>query len=170
MLLGGAVACREEPLPVPPPPRAGDDPRFDGRPPRLTWNILQRDPFQDPYGFVIVRNDDPFPWTMLDQIRLSIVTPNAPPIERRGLTTQGWIELRCPPPPAVPAGSVLVIPYQSCAAPWEGFYDYDPVRSVHGRPTPRLPADPHARTWSLRLVAREGALEIDLGDGPQLLR
>jgi hypothetical protein len=162
LIFGGSVGCRQEPLPLPSPPqRAADGAPFDGPPPRLRWNIVERKEFGRPNALLMLRNVDSFPWTMLDQIRLSIVTPNMPYIPRRRGSSEHWIELRCSPPPSVPPGGLLVIVYEMCDAPWEGFYD----GSVKTRPGNR-PDDPDARAWSLRLVAREGVLEVRLGEGP----
>jgi hypothetical protein len=167
LVVGSTAGCSDEPLPVPAlPQKSADDPWFDERPPLLKWDFLKRGAFQSPNATLVLRNKDPFAWTMLDQIRVTVVTPNAPRIRRRRMTIERSVELRCPPPASVPPGGLLVIAYKSCVVPWEGFYD----GTVRIRPSSNTLDDPEARAYALRVVAREGIVSVDLGDGPRIFR
>src|SRR5437588_2767340 len=75
LTLSGAAACRDVPQsPAPPPPPELQN-SFDERPPRLNGNFLQRES-----RMLVIRNENAYPWTMFDQIRIWIATPNAPSI------------------------------------------------------------------------------------------
>jgi hypothetical protein len=152
-----SVGCANElpPLPVP------SGPIQEGFPPRLSWQRVQCDRCEALNGTLVLRNNDSFTWTMFDQIRLNVVLPNAPYKHMGFGNVERSVELICPPPPSVPPRGLLVVVYETCAAPWDALDD-GKARSV-----PRLPADPDARIWAFKAVAREGTLSDRFSAGPR---
>jgi hypothetical protein len=152
-----SVGCTNElpPLPVPPGPIQ------DGFPPRLSWQRVQCDRCEALNGTLVLRNNDSFTWTMLDQIRLGVVLPNAAYKHVGAYNVERSVELICPPPANVPPRGLLVVVYETCAVPWDAMTD-GKARSV-----PRLPTDPDARIWSFKAVAREGTLSDRFSAGPR---
>ena len=153
-----SVGCASElpPLPVPAGPI-----QLEGVAPRLSWQRVQCDRCEALNGTLVLRNNDSFTWTMFDQIRLGVVLPNAPHKHMGFGNVEHSVELICPPPANVPPRGLLVVVYDTCAVPWDAWYD------GKARSLPRLPADPDARVWSFKAVAREGSLSQRFSAGPR---
>lgn len=96
-----------------------------------------------------VQNGEPFDLMLMDDVRLSVIAPNAD-VRTNGpyvpfYKDDGWLlHLRCPAPRIIGKGTDIDILYESCAAT-----TYEP--------------GPGARLLGFHLVAREGFRETNFG-------
>jgi hypothetical protein len=102
-----------------------------------------------------VRNGEKFNLTLLDDVWLSVIAPNAEVSTEgpyAGKWHDGWIVyLRCPSARTIPVGTEIEIPFDSCA-----ITTYEP--------------GPGALLKGVRVIAREGYRETNISGGIEMRR
>jgi hypothetical protein len=98
-----------------------------------------------------VRNLEPFSWTILDDIRLSVSVPTGSVPPGRNFPSWHYIELRCPAPRIIPAGAEIEISFNTCVSTTSG-------------------PEPGALASGFGLVAREGYLQTGMEPALEVLR
>jgi hypothetical protein len=138
LLLAATFGCgRDMALPELPKPPSGRETRIKpGKAVRLNGLFAPG----RRYETFRIRNLEPFAWTILDDVWLTVSVPAGSILPGRGFMSEHHVELRCPNPRAIPAGAEIEISFATCTS------------------TTYIPP-PGAHASAFRLVAREGYLE-----------